>query len=56
MASYRRRSWRKRRAEGSNTDPVSFIDLSSLYQPVGTASWHIELDLGEGMTLRLNRR
>lgn len=49
-------NWRKRLAEDSNTDPVSFIDLSSLSQPAGTSSWHIELELGDGMTLRLDRR
>ena len=47
---------RKRLAKDVSTDPGSFIDLSSLSQAAGSSSWHIELDLGDGMTLRLDRR
>lgn len=44
--------WRKRLV--SNEQP-SLIDLSSLVHAPSVIQWDIELELGDGMTLRLRR-
>jgi putative transposase len=44
--------WRKRLA---STDQVPLIDLSTLVDAPQVAQWDIELDLGQGMALRLRR-
>lgn len=51
--------WRQQLAEPSTveTNPLPtppFIDVSALSPEVGTP-WRIELSLGDGVTLRLNR-
>ncbi len=44
--------WRKRLTPG---DQPPLIDLSSLVHAPSVTQWDIELELGDGMTLRLRR-
>lgn len=44
--------WRRRLAPN---DPAPLMDLTGLVTPQRPSAWDIELDLGDGITLRLRR-
>lgn len=46
------RKWRK---QLSSEPQASLIDLTALVAPTRQTGWDIELDLGDGMALRLRR-